>query len=65
MEDFTFSLQLFAEGEGIEAAPAPAPETAPESAAPTGQPEAAPEPEFALRKDPATGRMEISPSSLR
>ena len=58
MEDFTFDLQLFAEGEGVESAPATeASETAPEPAAQEPVQEAAPE--FALRKNPDTGRMEF------
>ena len=58
MEDFTFDLQIFAEGEGMESAPAvEASEAAPEPAAQEPVQEAAPE--FALRKNPDTGRMEF------
>lgn len=55
MEDNTFDLQLFSEEE----APAVATEATTEPAVQEPTQEPAPGPEFALRKDPATGRMEF------
>jgi len=55
VEDNTFDLQLFSEEE----APAVATEATTEPAVQEPTQEPAPEPEFALRKDPTTGRMEF------
>lgn len=59
MEDFTFDLQLFADGEGMESAPESASAATQEPVAQEPAAEPAPEPEFALRKNPDTGRMEF------
>lgn len=58
MEDITFDLQLFSE-DGAEGAPAVATEATTEPAVQEPTQEPASKPEFALRKDPATGRMEF------
>lgn len=58
MEDSTFDLQLFAE-EGAEGTPEATVQATVEPVAQEPTQEPTPEPEFALRKDPATGRVEF------